>query len=428
MGGGLFACDGQTARRIDRLSTTGLHVAGSNLLRVLRATALDSACELLLYDSRGVRNYYRIDGAGDAHDVFWDGNHCMIVSPGTNSILWVTAAGETARVWRAPGEDDSWHLNCLAEANGELHVSAFGRFSRHREWSLARLEPTGMIFNLRTGKDAVTGLAQPHHPRFVDKAWIVCNSATNELLQIHSSTVQQRLQLNGFTRGLAVADDFLFVGESVSRRRGRASDTAHIAVVTRDAWKVVRRIPLPATEIYDLALVDPSLIEGAERGFNTNYTRVSERTQYSIFEETGIELARLPSTSAPLQAPDGFRSRLTADLPHQLGAGATVSLQCVIENCGGMPYVSAPPYPVQLGYRWIDPLTSEWVDETAWLRAKLPRGLAPGEKTACHIKMVAPTRSGRYICKLSLVQEFIAWFDDVDGANGLAQMIDVGSR
>ena len=60
----------------------------------------------------------------------------------------------------------------------------------------------------------------------------------------------------GYTRGLAVGPDHLYVGISARRRAGdRRNDTASLAIVDRRTWSVVDRCPVPCPEIYDVRLV-----------------------------------------------------------------------------------------------------------------------------------------------------------------------------
>jgi len=64
-GGGLFAFDGRTVECIDRVSSTGLCLAGDRLIRLLRSGddsgPSGAAGELLAYDARGVVSYLRVD-------------------------------------------------------------------------------------------------------------------------------------------------------------------------------------------------------------------------------------------------------------------------------------------------------------------------------------------------------------------------------
>jgi hypothetical protein len=294
--GGLFSYDGTHVEQIDTLSSTGLSLHGSRLLRLLRSTSPDDpvVAELFVYDHLGVRAYHRLDGVYDEHDILWDGAHYVVVATGANRLYWIAPSGEIVRTWQAADEADAWHINCLTMKEGDLYVCAFGRYEREREWNEHRDRPTGFVFNFTTGEEALTHLLQPHHPRFVDGAWLVCNSAANELLQCGpTGAVERRLHLGGYTRGLAMTDDHLFVGESVRRHGPWDLKTASVAVIRRDTWEIVERLSVGAREIYDLVIVSPDLAAGVRTGFRTNRARVAEHNPYALLDSVGAEPADL---------------------------------------------------------------------------------------------------------------------------------------
>lgn len=264
---GLATFDGHSIERVDNLDSTGLCTAGGRVIRILQPPNLASATDVLIYDADGIAGGWHLDSVFDPHDVAWDGENVIIVSTGDNSVAWIGPAGELIERWVAPGEGDSWHLNCLLIKEREVFLSAFGRFDAHRQWAGMMTQSTGIVFSLTTGETMIANLTQPHSPRYVDDGWVVCNSAECGLLQFNSTgdLLKQSTRLEGYTRGVAVSDDFLFVGESLSRNARSFGDSASIAVVSRSTWKVVDRIPLPCNEIYDLLLVERPLAEGMHR-------------------------------------------------------------------------------------------------------------------------------------------------------------------
>jgi hypothetical protein len=428
-GGGLFAFDGRNLERIDRLSCGGLCLAEGRLVRSLWSELADAPGEVLVYDERGVVRYLRIDPLEAPHDIAWDGRHLVAVSTGNNRLLWVAPSGEVVRTWQAPGQGDAWHLNCLTFHDGRLLVSAFGRYPRHRDWAGRLTEPAGILFDVETGRDVLGGLQCPHHPRFVDGAWLVCNSAGQELVHVEPQTgaVRRRLALAGWTRGVAVSDDRLFVGESARRRDAGQWSTASIAVVCRRTWTLLGRLPLPCREVYDLILAPGALLEGIRRGFRTNAQRVAEQEQYALFARAGVEPARLWATGDPLP-PEACRVHLAADVPNLLETDADLELSCTLENAGSALLVSAPPNPVLLSYRWFEAATGRWLDRPEALRTRLPHTLVPGRPAACRMKVRAPAAPGMYRLRITLVQEHVAWFDDLHDENACEQRVEVVGR
>ena len=354
-GGGLFAFDGQDLQMIDRLSSTGLSVFGNRLARLLRSHVDELASnEVLIYDHQGVSRYWRVDGLSDAHDILCSEGGIVAVSTGTNSIVWLSPSGDIIRTWKAAGEGDAWHLNSLIWHDGRLYSAAFGRHAKHREWTASKDQGLGIVFDVESGENLLTGLSCPHHPRFVDGAWVVGNSAKKELLQIDPATgsCQKHVQLNGWTRGLAVTDKYVFVGESANRRDPQKNLNASIAVVSRHDWKVLEQIPVPCREIYDLALAPTGLLTGLRRGFSTNSLRIAEQEQYALFHQLGVEPQRLWATGEAL-APEACRIKITATLPAELPMDKVVEVDCLIENLGAEFLVTAPPNPVHISYKWF---------------------------------------------------------------------------
>jgi hypothetical protein len=180
-GGGLFIWDGEL-KQVDHLSTTGLAGNGERLFRLLRSSAeADVPGELIVYDRVGARAYHRLDHVRDAHDAVWTDQGLAIACPGDNQVGWLDEAAHVARRWRAGGDGDAWHLNGLTVLEGRVVVSAFGRFAGHREWNHPRAQGAGIVFDLETGEDLVSGLSCPHSPRWADGRWYVCDSLTAQL-------------------------------------------------------------------------------------------------------------------------------------------------------------------------------------------------------------------------------------------------------
>ncbi len=426
-GGGLFAFDGQALQMIDRLSSTGLSVYGNRLARLLRTTVDGpSSGEVLLYDAQGVSRYWRVDGLNDAHDILWCDAGIVAVSTGNNSIVWLSSAGDISRSWKAAGEGDAWHLNSLLWHDGRLCAAAFGRHANHRDWTKSKDQGLGIVFDVETGKNLLTGLCCPHHPRYVDGSWIVGNSAKNELVQLDAATgdCTRRVQLNGWTRGLAVCDDYLFVGESANRRDPQKNPQASIAVIGRADWKILERIVVPCREIYDLALAPVDLLTGLKRGFSTNALRAAEQEQYALFRQLGVEPRRLWATGEAL-APEACRVKISSELPTMLPLGTVVELGCTVENLGTEFLVSAPPNPVHISYKWLNPLTTGPLDAEVPMRSRLARALLPRQSLQAKVAVKTPNEQGEYLLRLTLVQENVAWFDDLDASNACSGLVRV---
>lgn len=420
-GGGLFLFDGESVRTIDRLSSHGLAYRGGLLARL---PAGDGG-ELLVYDETGVQSYLRLDDVSQPHDVAWVGDGLLVVSTSSNSVLRIEG-GRTVSEWRFPGEGDAWHLNNLFVRGDELYVSAFGQHAGSRDWADEMGNGQGFVLNLETGERVLEGLNCPHNPRHFDGSWSVCNSYSSELLQFRpdSTRIRRRVQLDGWTRGVAVTDDDVFVGESVMRTVPTRPGTASLAVLSRETLEVKSRFALPCREIYDVITVPASLVPGLEAGFRTNSRRTMEQGQLAMFDAVGVSPARLWALADPLPS-YACRAKVTADVPSAVSADSKFELECTVQNTGSAIYVSADPNPVHLSYRWFDARTGEEHRGAPAMRAKLPGSLPPGESAKSALTVRAPTHPGDYTLRVTLVQEHVRWFDDLDEGNARSQPVTV---
>jgi acetolactate synthase-1/2/3 large subunit len=424
-GGGLFVLQNGVIEQIDRLTTMGLCTGDGRIARVLKQPdATETVTELLIYDARGVQHYLRLDGLGAPHDIRWAGSHYVLVASVQNSVSSISLDGTVTTIWQAPGESDSWHINCLCERDGELYLSVFGKFATHRGWDETR-GTSGFLMKVSDNSLVATGLSQPHTPRFVDGSWIICNSAKHELLQIDpaSATVTRNLALEGYTRGIAVFEDVLLVGESAGRY---ATDrpTATICVIDRKNWNVLDRISLPTKEIYDIVAVDERLLNGLKTGFRTSRFRNAESDQNYLFQQAGIEPVRIWAISEPLPE-SAFKIEISAQMPESIIADATVEIPVRLRNDGGAILITAPPNPVLFCYRWVSPVDNTEVDSGHWLHTPLPRAVPPGTTVEARIEIAAPALVGEYLLRVTLLQENVAWFDAIRDSNASVHHVTV---
>jgi polysaccharide pyruvyl transferase len=123
--------------------------------------------------------------------------------------------------------------------------------------------------------------------------------------------------------------------------------------------------------------------------------------------------------------PESLRATIEVQIPPSLDAGEIAVLPCRIANGGNATYVCAPPNPVQLCYRWYDAGGAPYGSRT-WIHTPLPRPLAPGASADTAVRIEAPRLPGRYTLAVTLLQEQVAWFDDVDPASGTSGIVLVG--
>ncbi|MEU3411935.1 DUF4915 domain-containing protein [Streptomyces sp. NPDC006658] len=422
IGGGLFAVD-HTVTEIDRVSSTGLDLADGLLYRCLWS-AEGSPAELVVYDTTGVLRYHRLDDVSTPHDILVSEGRVLVAATTQNEVRCVAPDGATLWRWRAPGETDSWHLNSLARYGERVAVCGFGPFLRRRGWDENGKPASGRVVALDTGEPLLEGLRAPHNPWYADGTWLVCDSASGELLEIADATrkVTRRLALPGWPRGLAVTDRYVFVGLSPHRHAASSVETAAVAAVDRAGWSLAALVDLPAREVYALGLAPTALVAAARRGFGANRTRTHEQDQRGLFERLGRSPARLWAIGDPL--PESGRRATVRPAEPSAGEtraepGALLSLECLVRNEGTELLTPAPPHPVRVVHRWYDSDGAVVTTGRKPIRAELPRSLPPDDTARVLVRARVPDEPGRYVLRLTLAQDGHPPFDETDASGAL---------
>lgn len=419
--GGLFILQAGEVTTVDLLPTAGLFQRGRSFYRVASLRQHDGA-ELLVYDDLGVARYLRLDGVHDPHDIsVLDDGTLACVSPSSNAIYAIGPDGSAEPLWKAGAPFDAWHVNCVTQHAGRLYATAFGRFDRYRGWT-GNCGGTGILFDVRTGEDVLSGLTQPHTPRWLDGAWAVCDSGTGAVIRCAPSGEPRRIELGGFPRGMCAIGDRVYVGVSELRAVRDFLGTASIAVLDRETWTEVDRIPVPGGNPYDLVPVDDATVEGLRAGFGVASRRRRNLDQLAMFESVGVAPARLWAIGEPL----GARScgiTVEAAVPSRMRTGEAIRVPCRVSSRSDALLVTAPPYPVYMSYRWLDPAGSAAPDVA--LRTPLPATLPPFASLDVQLVVGAPRRPGRYTLVVTAYQDQVRWFDEVDGDSAYRAQVHV---
>lgn len=422
--GGLFSFQHGQIKRIDFLPTAGVHQRGRNFYRISAQRRYDGA-ELIVYDDRGIWKYLRLDDVHIPHDVTTLGDGTLVaVSPQSNAIIAIASDGSTQTIWAAKAPSDAWHVNCVAEHEGRLYATAFGRFDRARGWNV-NCDETGILFDVATGDDVVTGLTQPHTPRWIDGAWTLCDSGSGAVVRVAPDGWRNCIELGGFPRGLCVVDDRVYVGVSERRLSPENNIPAHIVVLDRVTWAELERIPMEAGSIYDIVSVDQTTLDALQAGFRFHGRRRQTFDQLAMFEAAGVTPSRLWAVGERLER-EGCRLEIAAAVPSTITADEAVAVPCRITNRGNALIVSAPPYPVLVSYKWVDE-AGALLPEMA-LRTPLPATLPPGESLNLDVFVAAPSVPGRYSLIVTALQEFVHWFDEVDALSAYRASVEVTAK
>ncbi len=244
-GGGLFFVSDGKVFRLDSLDTTGLSADG---VRVLRGIQPD---KLFIYKNGVKEITQRSVAFHDIHDVFSDGEFIYLVGTSGNEIIKLNTTGEELQRWVWPGEKDALHINCLGKWNGRIVFSAFGKFKEHRGYK-GKSKKSGFVQDLHTGDRLIDGLSQPHSLVPIGSNLLLANSENQEICEYDpTGNLIRTLVLDGYTRGICIVGNVIYVGLSCSRNIDITGvSTATVVAIDLYTWQELGRIHIPANEIY----------------------------------------------------------------------------------------------------------------------------------------------------------------------------------
>jgi hypothetical protein len=125
-----------------------------------------------------------------------------------------------------------------------------------------------------------------------------------------------------------------------------------------------------------------------------------------------------------LPLPQEFAQEILAPgAPGMMMPGETIRLPVIFKNTSSFVWSPTSKTPTHFAYRWLDNQGKMMVADG--LRSSLPFEVAPGERVAVNVTIQAPTQPGRYRLLLTMVQESVAWFSDVQGGGGLLLEVEV---
>jgi glycosyltransferase involved in cell wall biosynthesis len=249
--GGLFLIHKGNTFRLDSLNTTGLFCFASGVLRGIQPAELCIYKDSVQYISAESVSF------GDIHDVHYEAGFYYIVGTSGNEIIKLTENGEEVQRWVFPGEKDSWHINCLGTWNGRIVFSAFGEFREHRGYK-GKTEKAGFLQDLLTGERLITELSQPHSPVPFGNNFLIANSEKMDIREFSiTGNLLRSKVLDGYTRGIYVGKNAVYVGLSCSRNI-EFNGLKSAAIVSLDpvTFEENGRIYLPTQEIYGIQCID----------------------------------------------------------------------------------------------------------------------------------------------------------------------------
>lgn len=176
------------------------------------------------HDSCFAMRQSRYTGNIHGHDLAWGKEGLWVVNTLFSCLCTLDEGYSFVPRWRPPFisqliDQDRCHLNGLAVQNGEpKFVTVLAKSDEPAGWRPTKTT-SGCVLDVPSGETVVRGLSMPHSPRwYQDQLWVL-DSGRGVLatVDIESGRFDAIEKVPGYTRGLAFAGQFAFVGLSKIR-------------------------------------------------------------------------------------------------------------------------------------------------------------------------------------------------------------------
>ncbi len=159
------------------------------------------------------------------HEIAFDaGGDLWVVNTRFSALCTLDRDHSFIPRWRPPfvthlSPDDRCHLNGVAIIDGRPRfATALGETNDPQGWR-ANKAGGGVLIDIDSGESIVRGLSMPHSPRwYAGRMWVLeSGRGTLATIDLAKGRVETMIELPGFTRGLAFAGPYAFVGLSQVR-------------------------------------------------------------------------------------------------------------------------------------------------------------------------------------------------------------------
>jgi uncharacterized protein (TIGR03032 family) len=158
------------------------------------------------------------------HEMAWAGDELWVVNTLFSCLCTLSDSWSFVPRWRPPfisalAAEDRCHLNGLAMADGRpAYVTAMAEVDTPGGWRPTKAH-SGCVIDVETSAVVARGLAMPHSPRVHEGNLFVLDSGHGRLSRVdrEAGRAEPVVQLNGYTRGLALHGPCAFIGLSKIR-------------------------------------------------------------------------------------------------------------------------------------------------------------------------------------------------------------------
>ena len=167
-------------------------------------------------------------GRTDMHEIIYHQDEIWAANTAFSCIVKMNDARHFTPVWQPDfitelAPEDRCHLNGLVVEEGKpAYVTFFDRSDTENGWRKTQID-TGMLYDCQRQQPLLEGLSMPHSPTKIANQIFFLQSATGEVMRYDLATGELHciIRLNSFLRGIAVYDDYLFIGASKMRQSSK---------------------------------------------------------------------------------------------------------------------------------------------------------------------------------------------------------------
>jgi uncharacterized protein (TIGR03032 family) len=230
------------------------------------------------YDGFYVPRAMYFTGRVDIHGLAWGDEGLWAVITSFSCLALINDSFSFIPKWKPTFitelvSEDRCHLNGMAMDGGSpVYVTALGSGNGHQSWR-KNLPKGGVLIHVPTGEVLLSDLSMPHSPRLYEGKLYMLLSATGEVVRVDAErgTFEVVNKLNGFVRGMAKHDDYLFV--CMSRLRKNSSTFKDLPIAEKATNSGVTVIHLPTGGVVAKLMYETSVDEIFDIQIIPNYKR-----------------------------------------------------------------------------------------------------------------------------------------------------------
>jgi len=260
-------------------------------------TSKDGA--VVLTHTGGYMQYFRdgksfrtIDHLVQPHQVEWIDGYLLVANTGKNCISIFDERGNLCRdvylndiEWDDKDKGRSGnHFNSVHRVKDRVYVVAHNYERPSEVWELTW--PELDVLGSKSG-DA----AWAHNIWLGEWGMVVCDSKNGSLYDLtFNSTIWHSGEENALSRGMAVSDEYIFVGYSMlNERKDRYWKTGGVWIIERKTLKTIDKIILPGSgDVHEIRLV--GFLDDCHNGHLISLSDLNSLKKNSIFIDWAYRL------------------------------------------------------------------------------------------------------------------------------------------